>query len=367
MDRFREIVTRFKAQSPGMINVLGVLDVGDVANWDNAMAGIADYRTRLTGNASMDGFYFDNVPDNDVDLLTLMEVIADHIDQSNRSACIYTRDCTHINNEDITVFGLKSPLFNQIVNIEDGKVVHPGAPDVWITLFSSWTQMGKWTPFSWYPGMIPAKWGAMVFGAPYAELGDISEALYDRGYGNIFLHSENDVNVPTDHLFYFDLALRDVGAGAERRLAAPEGGESFRDPMWACDDTRFACEPICLQTEGKVTVEVDKKLCTKPVDPCLCNDLCYYDVRWEKLDREIKCLADQNGKTQQVADMVCTYRGAPKPSLEDWDSGKVQKGTRGNYPDNMDKCWKEEETDDPAFFNSFGVRAWLAALFWLLA
>merc|ERR1719258_477046 len=136
------------------------------------MSAIAEYRNRFTDDAALDGFYFDNVPTDEQGLLDLMEVIADHIDESYRSDCIYTRDCTHINHEDISVFGLKSPLFNQFA------VTHPGAPDVWVTLYSSWTQLGIWTPFSWYPGMIPAKWGAMVFGAPAYELPEISEVLY---------------------------------------------------------------------------------------------------------------------------------------------------------------------------------------------
>ena len=130
--------------------------------------------------------------------------------------------------------------------------------------------------------MIPAKWGAMVFGAPAYELADISEVLYDRGYGNIFIHSGNDVNKPTDHLFFLDMALRAVGS-EDRRLALAESNngdevkeDTIRKPMWACDDTRFTCAPICIQTEGKVTVEVEKSLCTEPVDPCLCNHVGYY-------------------------------------------------------------------------------------------
>jgi hypothetical protein len=169
MDRFREIVKNLKAQSPGKINVLGVIDVGDPGTWEVEMGRIAEYRSRMVDEAALDGFYFDNVPTDEQGLLDLMEVIAENIDKSYRSDCIYTRTCTHINHEDISVFGLKAPLFNQFA------VTHPGAPDVWVTLYSSWTQLGIWTPFSWYPGMIPAKWGAMVFGAPAYALGEISE------------------------------------------------------------------------------------------------------------------------------------------------------------------------------------------------
>jgi hypothetical protein len=366
MDRFRKIIADFKAQSPGKINVLGSVDVGDTTDWDTAMAGIAEYRERLVDDARLDGFYFENVPSDEQGLLDLMEVIAGHIDEAHRSQCIVDRTCTHINHEDVSVFGLNAPLFNQFA------VSHAGAPDVWITLYASWTQLGIWTPYSWYPGMIPAKWGAMVFGAPAYELGPISELLYDRGYGNIFIHSDNDVNVPTDHLFFADLALRSVGE-EERRLDSSvktngngEHKESIRNAMWACDDTRFECSPICIQTAGKVTVKVQKSLCTEPVDPCLCNDVCYYDVHWAKPGKEIQCFATQKGKVEAVADLVCEYRGALKPTPEQWNTPEAQRGTRGTFPENMEMC-AEEEDAEMKFVESLSTAAYLAALFLLLA
>merc|ERR1719271_456039 len=114
------------------------------------MAEVSEYRDRMTGDAFLDGWYFENVPSDETGLLDLMEVISGHIDEAYRNECIYDRSCTHINHE------------------------------------------------------------------------DISEVLYDRGYGNIFIHSENDVNIPTDHLFFADLALRGVGED-ERRLGATNG------------------------------------------------------------------------------------------------------------------------------------------------
>ena len=110
--------------------------------------------------------------------------------------------------------------------------------------------------------------------------------------GNIFIHSGNDVNKPTDHLFFLDMALRAVGS-EDRRLALAESNngdevkeDTIRKPMWACDDTRFTCAPICIQTEGKVTVEVEKSLCTEPVDPCLCNHVGYYVFSTTTVDRK---------------------------------------------------------------------------------
>jgi len=399
MDRFRQIIADFKAASPGKINVIGVVDVGDeheTGDWETAVSVIPEYRTKLTDAAALDGFYFERVPFDEWKLMALMEVIATHIDEAERSDCIYQATCTHINEEDVTVFGMNAPLFNRFA------VTHPGAPDIWVTLFASWNDpegMGKWTPYSWYPGMIPNKWGAMVFGAPTYMLPEIAEMLYDRGYGNIFIHSGNDVNKPTDHLFFLDMALRkvDTDGRRERRLAlAPELKNEDKDitirkPMWACDDTRFECTPICIQTEGVVTVEVKKSLCTEPVDPCLCNHVCYYDVHWEQRQHvsartrtrteydiwgnpvhveiegpDYQCVASQAGVEQEVADLICQYRGSLKPTPETWNKPEVQRGTRGTYPENLEKCpWANK--DKIEFVDSLSAgTALLAVMFWIL-
>jgi hypothetical protein len=149
--------------------------------------------------------------------------------------------------------------------------------------------------------------------------------------------------------------------------AAPSGAETIRDPVWACDDTKFTCSPICIQTAGKVTVQVQKSLCKEPVDPCLCNDVCYYDVQWEKQGGEVQCVASQRGRAENVADLVCEFRGARKPTAEEWNKRDVQKGTRGTYPKNLDECW-QEEGDNIKFVDSLGAVTSLAALVaWLLA
>jgi hypothetical protein len=399
LDRFRKIIADLKAASPGYINVIGVVDVGDSiesGDWETAVSAVTTYREKLANESAVEGFYFQHVPHNEWKLMALMDVIAAHIDEAYRSPCIHKRTCTHLNHEDVTVFGMNAPLFNRFA------VDHRGAPDIWITLVASWNDpegMGKWTPYSWYPGMIPNKWGAMVFGASTYMLPEIAEMLYDRGYGNIFIHSGNDVNKPTDHLFFLDMALRavDVSGRRERRLAlAPElrnedAVNTIRKPMWACDDTRFECTPICIQTEGLVTVEVKKSLCTEPVDPCLCNHVCYYDVRWEQRQHvaarsrettydiwgnpvhvevegpDYQCVASQAGVEMEVADLVCQYRGSLKPTAETWNKPEVQRGTRGTYPENLEKCpWAN--TEKIAFVDSLSAgTALLAVMFWILA
>jgi hypothetical protein len=320
MDMFRSIIQRFRDASPEWINILGYVDVSDV---DQGMADVQKYRE----NIGVDGFYFDNVPQSERKLLKLMEVIADHIEDSKRSDCIVTRECTHIHEQDMTVFALRTPLFNRFA------IGHPGAPDVWITLYSSVTDMGVWTPFSWYPGAIPSKWGAMVFGVTTYSLPEVAELLYDRGYGNIFLHSENDVVVCSDHLFFMSQAIKVVGKEDGRRLAtvAPDPLEKIRAPMWTCDDTRFECEPICVQTRNKVTVRLDDSKCTEPKDPCMCTQ-CYYDVKWSGQSDKIECMATQDGISLVVADTVCELRGSPLPEDEEQRLALIDRGTRGTIP-----------------------------------
>jgi len=363
VDRFRQIIADMKAASP-WVNVLGVIDVSRTTNWDKDVSSVAEHRQRLNGTAYLDGFFFDRVPHNEQKLRDLMDVIAQHIDQANRSACIAERTCTHINHKDQKVFGLYAPLFNRFA------VTHPGAPDIWVTMYTHWRSLGVWTPYSWYPGMIPNKWAAMVFGAPTSQLSELMAVLYDRGYGNIFIHSGIDVNKPTDHFFFADQALRQVGRDNARRLASAEvnGDDEMRNPSWACDDTRFTCAPICIQTAGKVTVKVQKARCTElhgAADPCPCNDVCYYDVHWDKQGNDIRCIATQKGEEREVGDMVCEFRGSRKPTPEQWGSPEVQRGTRGTFPENMEKC--TPAVVELEYINSLGTGTLLAATVWLLA
>ena len=43
----------------------------------------------------------------------------------------------------VTVFGMNAPLFNRFA------VTHPGAPDIWVTMYTHWRSLGVWTPYSW--------------------------------------------------------------------------------------------------------------------------------------------------------------------------------------------------------------------------
>jgi hypothetical protein len=69
----------------------------------------------------------------------------------------------------------------------------------------------------------------------------------------------------------------------------------------------------------------------------------------------------------EVADLVCQYRGSLKPTAETWNKPEVQRGTRGTYPENLEKCpWAN--TEKIAFVDSLSAgTALLAVMFWILA
>jgi hypothetical protein len=63
--------------------------------------------------------------------------------------------------------------------------------------------------------------------------------------------------------------------------------------------------------------------------------------------------------------MVCEFRGSRKPTPEQWGSPEVQRGTRGTFPENMEKC--TPALAEVKYVNSLGTGTLLAATFWLLA
>jgi len=128
------------------------------------------------------------------------------------------------------------------------------------------------------------------------------------------------------------------------------------------------------------------------VDPCLCNHVCYYEVHWEKRQRvsarsrdprmapnpnvataqpsraDFDCVAKQAGMEVNVGDLVCEYRGSPKPTAETWDTPEVQQGTRGTYPENLQECPFPGTEPGFAFVHSLSAgTALLAVMFWILA
>merc|ERR1719313_1787419 len=90
---------------------------------------------------------------------------------------IYVRSSTARRlSEEVSVSVLGAPLFDES-KVDDATV--------YVTLASS--DIGVWSPFSWYPYVPPSKWAAIV-----TEAADTSAVatLFDRGYGWVYLTSE---------------------------------------------------------------------------------------------------------------------------------------------------------------------------------
>ena len=74
-----------------------------------------------------------------------------------------------------TVFGHGEPLFDATA------ISNTGSPNVWITLHEKATNLGVWTPFSWYSGIAPTRWGAVVHDVDTAALDATLDTILDRG------------------------------------------------------------------------------------------------------------------------------------------------------------------------------------------
>jgi hypothetical protein len=181
----------------------------------------------------------------------------------------------------------------------------PGVPDVIVTLASS--NIGIWSPFSWYPYVSPLKWSAMV-----TEAADVTavEALFDRGYGYVYLTSETGFETKSTVM---TALLAEIQGTATRRKLQERRLEASA-PFWGCDDTLFECKPICLKKMGVVTQKVSDTLCAAaPMDQCACK--CFHEAQWTCENEKVVCKARFGaGELKIVGDKVCETRGAPKPA-----------------------------------------------------
>merc|ERR550537_1518794 len=177
--------------------------------------------------------------------------------------------------------------------------------DVYVTLASP--DLGLWSPFSWYPYVPPSKWAAIV-----TEASDTSavETLFDRGYGWVYLTSEEGFE--TKSTIMTDL-LDEIEATATRRKLQARRLEAS-SAFWGCDDTLNSCSPICMKTTGVVTTRVSDALCASaPMDQCSCK--CFHEAQWACDGDAVVCKAKFGaGELQTVGDKVCETRGAPKPA-----------------------------------------------------
>jgi hypothetical protein len=177
--------------------------------------------------------------------------------------------------------------------------------DVYVTLAAS--ELGVWSPFSWYPYVPPAKWAAIVTGA--ADVSAV-ETLFDRGYGWVYLTSE--AGFETKSTIMTDLIGEIEATATRRKLQARrlEASEGF----WGCDDTLFECRPICMRKMGVVTTKVSDSLCSAaPMDQCACK--CFHEAQWGCEGDAVVCKARYGAdELKTVGDKVCETRGAPKPT-----------------------------------------------------
>jgi hypothetical protein len=201
--------------------------------------------------------------------------------------------------------------------------------DVLVTAVADRGTMGGWNPFGWYSAEPPGRWGAMVADVSADKVAITTSQLYDRGYGYVYLHSEDLTDAfgtVSSTLTDFLAAVAAQTAGS-RRLA--EASDGLVTETWACDDTQFECGPICLRTHGLTTVRVPEAQCASvPLDPCACN--CLYEVQWACKNGVAVCTAKSTNtmKHQDVADSVCTSRGTPKPATCVAEPVWVARGSR---------------------------------------
>merc|ERR1719201_1714689 len=248
MDVWKSLIASFKAA--GTVTVLGSVDDSTTTSEYDGLA--------------MDGFYFTGAVDSS-----------------------YTGT---------TVSALGAPLFDESA---------VDAATVYVTLASA--DLGIWNPFSWYPYVSPLKWAAIV-----TEASDVSavDTLFDRGYGYVYLTSEDGLETKSTIMTSLLGAIE--GTATRRKLQSRRLEESA--PYWGCDDTLFECKPICMKKTGVVTMKVSDKFCTAaPMDQCSCK--CFHDAQWTCEGESVVCKAKYgSGELQTVGDKVCETRGAPKPS-----------------------------------------------------
>jgi len=276
LDRWMQIVHDIKAASEGKIKVLGQLD--------------AETTPGEYSQLDLNGFYF-------VDPTAAVE------------STYYGTD--------YSVIAVSEPLFDSsMVDIED---------TVYVTLLDDADSIGVWTPFSWYPNVSPKKWAAMVTQAPLSadaedpitgQVSDLVDILFDRGYGHVYLTTENDFTNPSPEGFTKSLlkAIEDKMAPAAGRRLMDRELTVKSETFWQCDDTRFECRPACYQRRGFMTTKVLDRYCTDaPMDACSCK--CYHSARWVCQGDKVVCEASYGAEEPRVVgDLLCTSRGTPKPA-----------------------------------------------------
>jgi len=267
------------------------------------------------------------------------------LDGTCTSSTCTVRQCSALDNYFVT-FGVGEPLF------DTDAVVAPGAPDLWVTLSDKASQLGVWTPYSWFSSLTEKNgyqfasknWGALVtdvtnsadYGtakvtqSPPAE--SILTKLFDRGYGYVYLTTGSSFATTSAQLDSLITGIqkkkaKDDNWAPARRLSEGERVLQEQDDgvsaaRFECDDTLFECQPVCVETMGVTRSKVSAEKCSgiKPED-CSCR--CFYDAYWTCEGNTVVCKATITGGVEQaVGDLVCATRGTPKPN---WDATAVQR------------------------------------------
>jgi hypothetical protein len=335
IDRWNEIIAFIRDESNlGNIQVLGLLETknedGTPRTAQEISKDIMDYQS-LT---PVDGFYFnqahggkDRAKSVVMDLLAINAGLVDSY---------------------FTVFGFGEPLFENAEFLSA-----PGAPDVWVTLDADVDSLGVWTPFSWFSEANAASFGAVVTSVPESRVRATAKTLFDRGYGYLYIHSEPELNVSSTHLPKFFRELGGLVSTMRQLSETDTAGPGVPALKYACDDTLFSCEPVCMETLGLVTTLVPDAKCSslpRP-DPCSCR--CYYDAVWVCQGGVVACQASVTGggAPQVVGDLVCEGRGTPKPTWrpEERVAGACEpiRTARGLRP--APECLQRLERENPGY------------------
>jgi len=196
--------------------------------------------------------------------------------------------------------------------------------DTYVTRISD--NVGVWNPFSWYPHTPNTKWAAIIDDVSgdlpdgTSKMQSVVDTMFDRGYGWLGVTDQTgDVTSFGTRSTYNRALLAAIKAkkvsGATRRLDERQLETKTSTYSWGCDDTLYACSPICLKQTGPVTTIAGDELCAgQPMDPCKCK--CYYNVEWVCDGAQVVCEASKGIERMRVGDLVCENRGTPKPTVE---------------------------------------------------
>merc|ERR1719274_134412 len=281
IERWNEIIADLKTAGA---QVLGLIDAGK-------------HVQKYVDLTPVDGYYFGDGS------ITMDQKTARSDDDVTELTAL---DDPKIADSDFTVCAIGAPLFDTTV---------VDKCNTWVTLAGA--ELGVWTPYSWFSSEAPGKWTAIVDSVPEGQdIDGTIAALFDRGYGYVFLGDGTDFNPQENadgtgdlglaqstrnHLKAVIAGIGKVKNGANRRLRG-------------------------MQTTGVTRTKVGDYKCSGE-KPTHCSCRCYYDAYWTVENAAVVCKASMTGgDAQTVGDLVCITRGTPKPQ---WDPTEARTASDG--------------------------------------